>query len=117
MTDEEKIELLHVFINTPETECTPTLIDDVLSIVKVDSYIQGCYYCVIEAALKEYITMKKKQEQTTPPETTPAYVLKEGVNVIFRGELINAATITDEKAADWIKRGFPLYYFDKYPEQ
>lgn len=116
MTDKEILELLHLFINTPETECTPTLIDEVLSVVHVDSYKQGCYYCVIEAALKEYIAMKKKQEQTTP-EQTPAYTLKEGVNVIFRGELINAATITDEKAADWIKRGFPLYYFDKYPEQ
>lgn len=64
-----------------------------------------CPLCLVEKALILYNEYLKGIQPPT------RYILKEGVNVTFGSEVINSATITDEKAERWIKSGFPLSFF------
>ena len=41
------------------------------------------------------------------------YLLKDGVDVIFKGERINNGMLTDKKAKQLIEEGFPKYLFAK----
>lgn len=43
------------------------------------------------------------------------YLLKDGVDVIFKGERISNAVLTDKKAKQLIEEGFPKYLFAKLP--
>lgn len=52
-------------------------------------------------------------EQDAMQDKTRKYVLRAGIDVIWLGIRINAATLTDEKAAEYIKRGFPKHFFCK----
>lgn len=44
------------------------------------------------------------------------YILKDGVDVIFKGERINNGMLTDKKAKQLLENGFAPYHFDKLPE-
>lgn len=115
MTDQQ-LAFVKGYINTPIADHSAEQIDLILAMLK-DANIEvnaECEMCIVERALRLYNKeMKKRKEQGEVSESE--YVLKENVNVIFRGILINAATITDEKAEEWIKMGFPLMYFEKTP--
>ena len=41
------------------------------------------------------------------------YLLKDGVDVVFKGERINNGMLTDKKAKQLIEEGFPKYLFAK----
>lgn len=120
MNDEQlevEINTLRTFINTPIGEQTSEQIDEVIALL--DFYGQQseyqCPICFVEKALTLYnLLMKKKKTEIGYQE--PKYILKDKVNVIFMGELINSATITDEKAEIWVKMGFPLLFFKKNPK-
>lgn len=43
------------------------------------------------------------------------YILRGGVDVIYKGQRINSDTITDKLAEKLIKDGFALKYFKEYP--
>lgn len=44
---------------------------------------------------------------------TRKYILKDGVDVIFKGERINNGMLTDKKAKQLLDEGFPKYLFAK----
>jgi len=111
-----EINALRTFINTPISEQTTEQISEVMALL--DYYEQPseykCSICFVDKALMLYhLLMKKKTEKEYQ---APRYILKDKVNVIFMGELVNEATITDEKAEKWVKMGLPLLFFKEYPK-
>ena len=112
-----EIELLRVYINTPigeQTDEQKQVIWDMLSKHGMAVKRPECPICFVSDALILYDSlMAKKKAQRGYRE--PRYILKDAVNVNFMGELINTATITDEKAEKWVAMGFPLLFFKQYP--
>lgn len=75
--------------------------------------IEGkCKECYRDAAVVLYTHYKAESEEI--PES--AYVLRDGLDVYFKGMRINAATITDERAEALIKDGFPIRFFKVIPD-
>lgn len=113
-----EIELLRVFINTPigeQTDEQKQVIWDMLQTYRIAVNRPECPICFVSDALLLYNSlMAKKKAQKG--YITPKYILKDEVNVIFMGELINSATITDAKAEQWVAMGFPLLFFKQYPK-
>lgn len=63
-----------------------------------------------DLAIELYTIMAKKEKAQAG-----AYELKEGLDLIFGGVRVNAATL-DDKLGDWlIKHGFDTRFFAKYP--
>lgn len=52
-----------------------------------------------------------------PQDSDAAYVLNDGVDVIYKGYRVNAATLTDEYAAFMIGIGFPKSFFKSLPNE
>lgn len=67
-----------------------------------------CNECIRDAAVIVY----RKLVEIEGVQTTSKYNLKKGVDILFMGERINSATITDTNAERWIKAGLPLSYFE-----
>lgn len=112
-----EIELLRVFINTPIGEQTDEQKQAIWDMLQKHGAVKSpkCPICFVSDALTLYnCLMVKKKAQKGYIE--PKYILKDAVNVIFMGELINSATVTDEKAEQWVAMGFPLLYFKQYPK-
>lgn len=113
-----EIELLRGFINTPigeQTDDQKKTIWDMLQKYEIEVKFPQCPICFVSDALTLYnsLMVKKKAQKDY---VKPKYILKDDVNVIFMGELINSATITDERAEQWILMGFPLLFFKQYPK-
>ena len=70
----------------------------------------GCKRCWHELAMQIAIELKKHDQSG---QDGRAFVLKDGVDLLFGGVRINAATITDDLARHIIARGFPTKYFEK----
>lgn len=70
----------------------------------------GCKKCWHELAMQVAIKLKK-HDQSEQEER--AFVLKDGVDLLFGGVRINAATITDDLARHIIARGFSTKYFER----
>lgn len=68
----------------------------------------GCKKCWHELAMQIWIKLKEKEQ---PEQDGRAFVLKDGVDLLFGGVRINAATLTDDLARNIIARGFPIKYF------
>lgn len=113
-----EIELLRCFINTPigeQTDEQKQAIWDMLQTYGIAVKRPECPICFVSDALTLYNSlMAKKKAQKDYVE--PKYILKDDVNVIFMGELINSATITDIAAEQWVAMGFPLQFFKQYPK-
>ena len=69
-----------------------------------------CKSCYKDAAILCMLELRKREPA---PETERAYVLREGVDVWFGSIRVNAATLTDEMAAEIIAKGFKKSYFVK----
>lgn len=69
----------------------------------------ACKSCYIDTAIIIY--RKLKDENNAHETGGRLWILKEGVDVIWRNIRINAETITDEKAEEYIKCGFPTKFF------
>lgn len=67
----------------------------------------NCKSCYVDAAVQIYKAIKDAE----PKPTDRKYVLRDGVDVIWRGIRINEASVTDELAEKWIANGFPKVYF------
>lgn len=67
----------------------------------------NCKSCYVDAAVLIYKAIKDAE----PKQTDRKYVLRDGVDVIWRGIRINEASVTDELAEKWIANGFPKAYF------
>lgn len=67
----------------------------------------NCKSCYVDAAVLIYKAIKDAE----PKPTERKYVLRDGVDVIWRGIRINEASVTDELAEKWIANGFPSIYF------
>lgn len=67
----------------------------------------NCKSCYVDAAVQIYKAIKDSE----PKQTERKYILRDGVDVIWRGIRINEASVTDELAAEWIADGFPKVYF------
>lgn len=67
----------------------------------------NCKSCYVDAAVLIYKAIKDAE----PKPTDRKYVLRDGVDVIWRGIRINEASVTDELAEEWIENGFPKVYF------
>lgn len=67
----------------------------------------NCKSCYVDAAILIY----KAINNAEPKPTDRKYVLRDGVDVIWRGIRINEASVTDELAEKWIANGFPNVYF------
>lgn len=67
----------------------------------------NCKSCYVDAAVQIYKAIKDAE----PKPTDRKYVLRDGVDVIWKGIRINAASVTDELAEEWISNGFPKIYF------
>lgn len=67
----------------------------------------NCKSCYVDAAVLIYKAIKNAE----PKPTERKYVLRDGVDVIWRGIRINEASVTDELAEKWIANGFPSVYF------
>lgn len=67
----------------------------------------NCKSCYVDAAVLIYKAIKDAE----PKPTDRKYVLRDGVDVIWRGIRINEASVTDELAEKWIANGFPKAYF------
>lgn len=68
----------------------------------------GCKKCWHELAMQIWIKLKEEEQ---PEQDGRAFVLKDGVDLLFGGVRINAATLTDDLARYIIARGFPIKYF------
>lgn len=69
----------------------------------------ACKACYIDLAIQIYNKLKHAEQGEAELRK---WRLKEGVDVIWRGIRINDATITDEKAEQYIKAGFPTIFFE-----
>lgn len=58
-------------------------------------------------------SMLKTEEMKTEGRK---YILKDGVDVIFKGERINNGMLTDKKAKQLIEEGFATYLFAVMPD-
>lgn len=67
----------------------------------------NCKSCYVDAAVQIYKAIKDAE----PKPADRKYVLRDGVDVIWKGIRINAASVTDELAEEWISNGFPKVYF------
>lgn len=70
----------------------------------------GCVKCWHDLAVRCYEALTAEDVQQ---DDGRAYILKQGVDLIFCGIRINAATLTDELAEKIIARGFDTNYFAK----
>lgn len=57
----------------------------------------------------------KADEALMEEDTTRQYVLRGGIDVIWKGIRINSSTLTDENAKWWIENGFSEKYFKRLP--
>lgn len=67
----------------------------------------NCKSCYVDAAVLIYKAIKDAE----PKPIERKYILRDGVDVIWRGIRINDASVTDELAEKWIANGFPKVYF------
>lgn len=70
-----------------------------------------CANCYIDQAISIWREMAK---QDTSEERK--FLLVPGTDVLFRGQRVNDATLTDEVAAELLAKGFPKYLFARYVE-
>lgn len=75
-----------------------------------------CANCWRDVATLCWIEARMRLEGAEQAAPTGRYVLREGVDVVFFGHRINAATITDELAQNLIEKGFPTKYFVAIPD-
>lgn len=78
--------------------------------VKVKS--KRCLSCYIDAAVELYRILTAERGQDSSAKKAIRYRLKDGVDVTYNGERVNADTITDERAEALLRRGFPIGFFD-----
>lgn len=70
--------------------------------------LSGCPNCYRDQV---HILWRKLAEQEVLQTSKRKYLLREGVDVVFKGVRINAATLTDKLAAELLSDGFSRHFF------
>ncbi len=70
-----------------------------------------CSSCWIDLSVRTYKEIKRRFPD---PIVANDYKLRDGVDVLWNGVRVNAQTMTDELAREWIAGGFPVQYFEKW---
>lgn len=100
-------------VNKPARELTAedrSFLQEVAAELEIESATKaGCKKCWHEIAMR--IAIALSDNQPADENNKRAYVLREGVDLLFGGIRINAATLTDELARKIIARGFDKKYF------
>jgi hypothetical protein len=75
----------------------------------------NCKSCYVDASVAIYKAIKdsKSANQENGTQTERELRLKSGVDVMWRGIRINAASATPEKLKEWISGGFPTVFCEK----
>lgn len=74
----------------------------------------ACKSCYIDMAILLYKLLTDEanaEAKAEAKEDAPKWILKEGVDVVWRNIRINKHTITDAKAEQYVKSGFPTRFF------
>lgn len=74
-----------------------------------------CSNCYTDAAAVIYSQLPKPEIEQE--ETEHKWILRPGIDVLFGGIRICAATITDELAENVVARGFSKMFFAIYPSE
>ena len=72
----------------------------------------GCNDCWKDFA---FVMLTELKTELLKMTDSRRYLLRDGVDVIFNGERISNAVLTDKKAKQIIEEGFPKYLFAKIP--
>lgn len=100
-------------VNKPARELTAedkSFLTEAAAELEIESVTKaGCKKCWHEVAMR--IAIALNNNQPADEDNKRAYVLREGVDLLFGGIRINAATLTDELARKIIERGFDKKYF------
>ena len=100
-------------VNKPARELTAedkSFLTEAAAELEIESATKaGCKKCWHEVAM--HIAIELNNNQPADEDNKRAYVLREGVDLLFGGIRINAATLTDELARKIISRGFDKKYF------
>ena len=67
-----------------------------------------CPNCIIDLAIKAYGILAKDEQ--TEESSTAKWAVRPGLDVVYRGRRINAATITDALAEEILAEGFPKMF-------
>lgn len=113
--DKEIIERLQEIVNKPESELTredKDLITTLSSNHGIAIKSKRCLSCYIDAAVELYRILTAESNQGDGVKRAIRYRLKDGVKVTYNGEEVNEETMTDEKAEELLRRGFPIIFFD-----
>lgn len=112
MEKDEIISRVQLIVETPASDLTSedkAFLQQAAEQVGVEPARRaGCKKCWHELAMQIWLKLKEKEQ---PEQDVRAFVLKDGVDLLFGGVRINAATLTDDLARRIIARGFPIKYF------
>lgn len=117
MQKEEITERLREICNKAVKELTSEDIEFVTTLAgfhNVDIKRRGCKSCIVDAAVAVYKILTNGEDEE-PKDDARKYVLRDGVDVLFNGIRINAATLTDKMAAALIEEGFDTSLFATLP--
>lgn len=115
MTNEEIKQRLREVVNVPASSITAEdkqwleAVADMLAVERVSK--KGCKQCWHDLAFRCYEALRGEAGEQA--ESSAKYILKKGVDLLFGGIRVNAATLTDELAERIIARGFETKYFEK----
>lgn len=65
----------------------------------------ACNSCWIDCAVEAFGALKSSENKQCR--------LRKGVNILYNGERVCAATCTDERVKRWIASGLPAEYFEE----
>lgn len=104
------IETLRGVINKPVAEITEQDKSAIREVAKQEGVNlprkRACASCWVDCAFE---CLKRLQAKENAVKT--GYTLREGVDILFNGERVNSATITDARAMRWIASGLSTEYF------
>lgn len=72
---------------------------------------QSCMDCYVEQAV---VLLRKLSEEELLKDKTRQYILRTGIDVIWKGHRINA-TCSDEQLAEFVANGFSKTFFLRLP--
>ena len=74
-----------------------------------------CPNCIIDLAIKAYGILSKDEQ--TEETSIAKWAVRPGLDVVYRGRRINAATITDTLAEEILAEGFPkMFLVERKPK-
>lgn len=102
-----EVERLKEIVNKPANDITADDKAIIRSVAKLAGVklprARSCASCWVDCAVLAYVALKSQK--------SASYRLRDGVDIYFNGERVNAATITNARAERWLAAGLPRTYF------